>query len=131
MRNEAAFEEVPRGARRRTRDERRRAFFSSQSAGQRESEASTGTSPARSLKPARNNCLFLGPSGAGKTALLTPLGQACAMAGSQELALLPHDDLAALTAEAEAYRYGAGDWKPTRATTTYSFQLRAGADSSS
>jgi hypothetical protein len=126
MRHEAAFEDDLGEPDNETRDAHRRAFFSSQ--GTIKPSPNLLGYVARLVAEPRNDCLFLGPSGAGKTALLSSLGQACAMAGSQGLALLPHEDLAALTGEAEAYRHGAGNWKPTGATTTYGFQLRAGAD---
>lgn len=125
MRHEAAFEDDHGEPGDETWDERRRAFFSSR--------GTVKPSPdllghvARLVAEPRNDCLILGPSGAGKTALLSSLGQACAVAGSTELALLPHEDLAALAGEAEAYRHGVRDWQPTGETTTYAFQLRAGA----
>lgn len=126
MRHEAAFEDNFGESDDETRTERRRAFFSSR--------GTVKPSPdllghvARLVAEPRNDCLILGPSGAGKTALLSSFGQACAVAGSTELALLPHEDLAALAGKAEAYRHGAGDWQPTGETTTYAFQLRAGAE---
>jgi hypothetical protein len=82
---------------------------------------------ARLVHEPRNDTLLLGPSGAGKTALLSSLSEACAAVGTSDLAVLPHEDLAALKGEAEAYRHGTGDWPPTRNTTSYAFQLRAGA----
>lgn len=106
--------------------ERRRAFFSSRGT-VRPSPALLGH-VARLVAEPRNDCLLLGPSGAGKTALLGSLGQACAVAGSAELALLPHEDLAALAGEAETYRFGEKEWQPTLETTTYSLQLRAGSE---
>lgn len=123
MRHEAVSEddrEEPDGE---TWDQRRYAFF-----------ASLKPNPellghiARLIAEPRNDTLLLGPPGAGKTALLSSLSQACAVAGSTELALQQYEDLADLISEAEAYRHGAGDWQPTRATTSYAFQLRrAGA----
>lgn len=126
MRHEAAFEDDYLEPGEETWDERRHAFFSSR--GTVKPNPDLLGQVARLVAEPRNDCLFLGPSGAGKTALLSSFGQACAVAGSTELALLPHEDLAALAGEAEAYRHGAGSWQPTGETTTYSFQLRAGAE---
>jgi hypothetical protein len=125
MRHEAAFEGDLGEPGDETWDGQRRAFFSSRGTVKPSAEALGHV--ARLIAEPRNDCLFLGPPGAGKTAFLSALGQACAMAGSTELALLPHEDLAALASEAEAYLHGSGGWQPTDATTTYGFQLRAGA----
>ncbi len=109
-----------------TWDEQRRAFFSSRGTARPSPDLLGRVS--RLVAEPRNDCLLLGPSGAGKTALLSSFGQACAVAGSTELALSPHEDLGALAGEAESFRHGAGNWQPTGETTTYGFQLRAGAE---
>jgi hypothetical protein len=106
-------------------DERRRAFFSTRGT-VRPSPELLGHIDRLVAEP-RNDCLLVGPSGAGKTALLSSFSQACAVAGSADLALLPHEELAALAGEAEAYRFGGRKWRPTVETTTYALQLRAGS----
>src|SRR4051794_27738196 len=100
MRHEAAFEdELGEAPDDETRDERRRAFFSSRGTVKPSPELLGHV--ARLIAEPRNDCVLLGPSGAGKTALLSSLSQACAVAGSSEFALLPHEELAALVGEAE------------------------------
>lgn len=127
MRHEATAEEDLGGA---PDDEgwreRQRTFFSSPGT-VRPSPELLGR-VARLIAEPRNDCLLLGPSGVGKTALLSSLGQACAMDGSTELALLPHEDLAALVGDAEAYRFGDKEWQRTLETTTYALQVRAGSE---
>lgn len=126
MRHEAVSEDDRKEPGGETWDERRRAFFSSRSVVTPNPDLLGHV--ARLVAEPRNDILLLGPPGAGKTALLSSLSQACAVAGSAELAVLPHEDLAALAGEAEAYRQGAGDWQPTSETTSYAFQLRAGSE---
>jgi len=125
MRQEAASEDAA-GTPEEERTEEQRAFFASRGT-VRPSPELLGR-VARLIAEPRNDCLLLGPSGAGKTALLSSLGQACAVDGSAELALLPHEDLAALVGDAEAYRFGDKEWQPTLETTTYALQMRAGSE---
>lgn len=126
MRHEAVSEddrEEPGGE---TWDQRRQAFFASRGTVRPNPELLGHVT--RLIAEPRNDTLLLGPPGAGKTALLSSLSQACAVTGSTELALLSYEDLSALSGKAEAYRHGVGAWQPTEATTLYELQLLAGAE---
>jgi hypothetical protein len=108
-------------------DERRRDFF-----------ASHGILPPRrsaaepivrlALEP-RNDCVLLGPSGTGKTALISAFGCAGAGMSREDPQSLALGSLADLVSQVERYRDGGVDWPPTAGTTTYSLQLRLGSSS--
>lgn len=75
----------------------------------------------------RNDCLLLGPAGAGKTALLSSFAQACWTGGGGELGPLPLDPLDKLAGAAAEFRRGTGSWPETSETTSYPLQLRTPA----